>query len=49
MKKLKMEWILIREQDIQTATRKSLRGKNKGMEGVIRVTDVETLEGTRIP
>lgn len=48
MKKLKINAFLIREQDFQRATRKIIRREHKGMEGVIRATDVENLKGTSV-
>lgn len=48
MKKLKINAVLVREQDFQTATRKIMRREHKEMEGVIRATDVENLKGTNI-
>lgn len=40
---------LAREQDFQIGTRKSLRGKKKGIEGVFGTTDIENIKETGIP
>ena len=40
---------MAREQDFQIGTRKSLRGKKKGIEGVFGTTDIENIKETGIP